>query len=87
MNRDIKALIAIYTILILVGWSIGLNYKYNKEVNSKLEAISMAIELNNANDKYIDMLQSMNDYADDLHLRIETLENQSQIIKDLRSSK
>ena len=57
------------------------------ERTAKIEAMKLYIELNNANDKYIDMLQSMNDYADDLHLRIETLENQSQIIKDLRSSK
>ena len=57
------------------------------ERTAKIEAMKLSIELNNANDKYIDMLQSMNDYADDLHLRIETLENQSQIIKDLRSSK
>lgn len=57
------------------------------ERTAKIEAMRLSIELNNANDKYIDMLQSMNDYADDLHLRIETLENQSQIIKDLRSSK
>ena len=57
------------------------------ERTAKIEAMKLYIELNNANDKYIDMLQSMNDYADDLHLRIETLENQSQIIKDLRSSR
>ena len=54
---------------------------------AKIEAMKLSVELNNANDKYIDMLQSMNNYADELHLRIETLENQSQIIKDLRSSK
>lgn len=57
------------------------------ERTAKIEAMRLYIELNNANDKYIDMLQSMNDYADELHLRIETLENQSQIIKDLRSSR
>lgn len=57
------------------------------ERTAKIEAMKLSIELNNTNDKYIDMLQSMNDYADDLHLRIETLENQSQIIKDLRSSR
>lgn len=57
------------------------------ERTAKIEAMKLYIELNNANDKYIDMLQSMNDYADELHLRIETLENQSQIIKDLRSSR
>lgn len=57
------------------------------ERTAKIEAMKLSIELNNTSDKYIDMLQSMNDYADDLHLRIETLENQSQIIKDLRSSR
>ena len=31
MNKDIKALLAIYTILILVGWNIGLKYDVKKE--------------------------------------------------------
>ncbi|MFA7084977.1 MAG: hypothetical protein WC141_10680 [Arcobacteraceae bacterium] len=57
------------------------------ERTAKIEAMKLSIELNDANDKYIDMLQSMNDYADELHNRIEVLENQSQIIKDLRSSR
>lgn len=30
MNKDIKALLAIYTILILVGWNIGLKYDVEK---------------------------------------------------------
>ena len=56
-------------------------------VDHWLEIVATKNKEINENDKYLDMLQSMNDYADDLHLRIETLENQSQIIKDLRSSR
>ena len=89
----------IFVGLVLVAICFGINnFQHNLELKkvhklveveriAKIEAMKLSIELSNANDKYIDMLQSMNDYADDLHLRIETLENQSQIIKDLRSSR
>ena len=101
MKNDIDNLFKELVIvgIIFMGICFGLqSLEHNQELKrvhklveveriAKIEAMKLSIELNNANDKYIDMLQSMNDYADDLHLRIETLENQSQIIKDLRSSK
>ena len=90
-------LIFVGLVLVAICFSLE-SYQNNQELKrihklveveriAKIEAMKLSIELSNANDKYIDMLQSMNDYADDLHLRIETLENQSQIIKDLRSSR
>ena len=39
------------------------------------------------NDSYVYMLNSMNEYADELEVKINVLENQNEIIKDLRSSK
>lgn len=84
MNKDIKALMAIYTILILTGWLIGLNYQLNKEINSKIEAMSIALELNKNNDEYIEMLNSMNRYTDKLETELHEYQN-NRLIKDLLS--
>ena len=87
MTKDIKALIAIYTILILVGWNIALNYEIKKEFNEKNEAMTYAIELNKMNDEYIVVLDSVNSYADELVIEIKALEDASQLIKDIRLSR
>ena len=84
MIKDIKALIAIYTILILVGWNIALNYEIKKEFNEKIEAMQFAIELNKMNDEYIIMLESMNSYADELVLENKAIEDANKMIKDIR---
>jgi hypothetical protein len=81
MSRDIKALMAIYTILILVGWNIGLKYDVEKEKVKKLEAMQVAINLNEVNDDYIVMLESMNRYADSLERDLE----QNKLLKDFLS--
>ena len=83
MIKDIKALIAIYTILILVGWNISLNYEIKKEFNEKIEAMQFAIELNKMNDEYIIMLDSMNEYADELVLKISGIHEDKKLLKDL----
>lgn len=84
MIKDIKALIAIYTILILVGWNIALSYEIKKEFNEKIEAMTYAIELNKMNDEYIIMLDSMNEYADELVLENKAIEDANKMIKDIR---
>lgn len=84
MTKDIKALIAIYTILILSGWNIALNYEIKKEFNDKIEAMTYAIELNKMNDEYIIMLDSMNEYADELVLENKAIEDANKMIKDIR---
>lgn len=84
MTKDIKALIAIYTILILVGWNIALSYEIKKEFNEKIEAMQFAIELNKMNDEYIVMLDRVNSYADELVLENKALEDASQLVKELR---
>lgn len=81
MNRDIKALMAIYTILILVGWNIGLKYEVEKEKVKKLEAMQVAINLNEINDSYIVMLESTNRYADSLEMDLE----HNKLLKDFLS--
>ena len=84
MTKDIKALIAIYTILILVGWNIALSYEIKKEFNEKIEAMQFAIELNKMNDEYIVMLDSLNSYADELVLENKAIEDANKMIKDIR---
>ena len=83
MIKDIKALIAIYTILILSGWNIFLSYEVKKEFNEKIEAMQFAIELNKTNDEYIIMLESMNSYADELVLEISGIYEDKKLLKDL----
>ena len=83
MTKDIKALIAIYTILILSGWNIALSYEIKKEFNEKIEAMTYAIELNKMNDEYIVMLDSMNEYADELVLEISGIYEDKKLLKDL----
>ena len=83
MTKDIKALIAIYTILILSGWNIALNYEIKKEFNEKIEAMTYAIELNKRNDEYIVMLDSVNSYADELVLEISGIYEDKKLLKDL----
>lgn len=84
MTKDIKALIAIYTISILVGWNIALNYEIKKEFNEKIEAMKIAIYLNEEANIYVEMLESMNSYADELVLENKALEDASQLVKELR---
>lgn len=87
MIKDIKALIAIYTILILSGWNIALSYEVKKEFNEKIEAMQFAIELNKTNDEYIVMLDSVNSYADELVLENKAIEDVNKMIKDIRLSR
>ena len=87
MIKDIKALIAIYTILILSGWNVALNYEIKKEFNEKIEAMQFAIELNKMNDEYIVMLDSVNSYADELVLENKAIEDVNKMIKDIRLSR
>ena len=87
MINDIKALIAIYTILILVGWNIALNYEIKKEFNEKIEAMQFAIELNKMNDEYIEMLEGVNNYADELVIENKAIEDVNKMIKDIRLSR
>ena len=87
MNKDIKALMAIYTILILVGWNIGLKYDVKKEEKKKIEAMKITIELNNTTESYIEMLHSMNRYADEVDNELKHIYHTQQLIKDLRFSR
>lgn len=87
MNKDIKALMAIYTILILMGWNIGLSHKVDKEFEEKIEAMSIAIELDNLNEDYIAMIEVINSERDELKNELKYIYDTQKLIKDLRFSK
>jgi len=78
MNKDIKALIAIYTILILTCWNIAINYKADKDVtelkSELLEVKKIAIEINTDKNEYITILQESRQHLnDELDLLTEEL--------------
>lgn len=87
MNRDIKALISIYLIIVLFCWIIGLKISHNKQVEKLnqdiLEVKKIALEVNKSNDEYISMLQSMNEYADSLESELEEYKYLEKLKKDL----
>lgn len=87
MTKDIKALIAIYIILILSGWNIFLSYEIKKEFNEKIEAMETAIYLNEEANIYVEMLEDMNSYADELILENKAIEDANKMIKDIRLSR
>ena len=57
------------------------------ERTAKIEAMKIAIELNNATESYIEMLHSMNRYADEVDNELKHIYHTQQLIKDLRFSR
>lgn len=88
MSKDIKALIAIYTILILSGWNIGLNYKSNKQLNNLqnevFEVKKITIEINTEKNEYIKILQESREY---LNNEIDLLNDEIKQYKQLERLK
>lgn len=94
MNKDLYIVAIIFATICFGILNIQHNLELKRvhslviaEQNSKIEAMKFALELNKSNDNYIYMLNSMNRYAEELEYRIETMEKQNEILKDLRSSK
>ena len=83
MSKDIKALLAIYTIIILIGWNIALSKKVDKEFEEKIEAMSIAIQLDDLNEDYISMIEVMNNERDELENELKYIYDTQKLIKDL----
>lgn len=86
MSKDIKALIAIYTILILSCWNIAIDYKSNKTVDQLkselLEVKKIAIEINTDKNEYITVLQESRQYLnDELDLLTEEIKQYKKLEK------
>ena len=87
MSKDIKALLAIYIIIILIGWNIALSKKVDKEFEEKIEAMSIAIQLDDLNEDYISMIEVMNNERDELENELKYIYDTQKLIKDLRFSR
>ena len=87
MNKDIRALIAIYTILILTGWIIGLKHQLNQSHEEKIEIMKIALENNRLNQDYILLLQEsreqLNAAVDNQNLELEEYRYLEKLKKDL----
>lgn len=80
MTKDIKALIAIYTVLILSGWLIGINHQLKQQQLQKLEVMKIAIENDRLNKEYILLLQESRDY---LNEALDQKDSELEEFKDL----
>ena len=87
MNKDIKALISIYTILILIGWNVALNHKVEKEQQEKIEAMKLAIDINNTLEIHREMNLSLNVEIDSLMNELNEFKDLKKLKKDLDRSR
>lgn len=87
MNKDIKPLIVIYTILILTGWIIGLKHQLNQSHKEKIEIMKIALENNRLNQDYILLLEEsreqLNAAVDNQNLELEEYRYLEKFKKDL----
>lgn len=88
MNKDIKALIAIYTILILIGWNIGLKHELNKSHKEKIEIMKIALQNDKLNQEYILILQEsreqLNQELENQELTLQEYKSFDKILKEIR---
>lgn len=88
MNKDIKALLGIYTILILIGWNIGLSHKVEKEQKEKIEVMKVALKNDALNKEYISILQQsreeLNSELDNSYSELQDYKYLEKIKKELR---
>lgn len=92
MTKDIKPLIAIYTILILSCWNIAISYKTTKQLTELkqevLQVKKIAIDINTEKSEYIDLIQESREYLNNeidlLNDEIKQYKTIEKLTKDLR---
>lgn len=92
MIKDIKPLIAIYTILILSCWNIAISYKTTKQLTELkqevLQVKKITVEINTEKNEYIKILQESREYLNNeidlLNDEIKQYKAIEKITKDLR---
>ena len=92
MTKDIKPLIAIYTILILSCWNMAISYKATKQLTELkqevLQVKKIAIDINTEKSEYIALLQEsrayLNNEIDLLNDEIKQYKAIEKLTKDLR---
>ena len=92
MTKDIKPLIAIYTILILSCWNMAISYKATKQLTELkqevLQVKKITVEINTEKNEYIKILQEsrayLNNEIDLLNDEIKQYKAIEKLTKDLR---
>ena len=83
IDKDLMNVLLIYIAIVLTTWALINNHQKNKIIEkldkSLFQAKSIAVQVYNQNNIYIEMVASLNDHIDGLEFRIETLENQNKI--------
>lgn len=92
MNKDIRAILSIYTILILSCWNIAISYKTTKQLTELkqevLQVKKITIEINTEKNEYIKILQESREYLNNeidlLNDEIKQYKSLEKLTKDLR---
>ena len=92
MNKDIRAILSIYTILILSCWNIAISYKTTKQLTELkqevLQVKKITIEINTEKSEYIKILQESREYLNNeidlLNDEIKQYKSLEKLTKDLR---
>ena len=92
MTKDIKPLIAIYTILILSCWNMAISYKATKQLTELKQEVfevkKITVEINTEKNEYIKILQEsrayLNNEIDLLNDEIKQYKAIEKLTKDLR---
>lgn len=83
-NKDLFIVSLLFT-LIISSYSLINSYISNDRLKQQLDIASKSlIELDALNAQYILMLNSMNNYADELEYQIKDMQNKDKLLKDLR---
>lgn len=83
-NNDLKILGLVYAITVLVMWLFILHNNVKKEFREKIEAMSIAIQLDDLNEDYIATIEQMNKERDMLEDELKYIYDSQMLIKDLR---
>ncbi len=87
-DRDLLDIAIVFIFIILISWIIGLKIEIRKSYDEKIEIMKIALENDRLNREYIDVLiesrEQLNKALDGCDNRNKQLEDQSEILKDLR---
>lgn len=86
-KNEMVVVSTIYILIIVLFMLVTQMKETEREEAAKLEAMSIAIDLNKSNNEYIVMLDSMNNYADTLEKEIKEYEYIERLKKDLDRSR
>ena len=92
MNKDIKAILSIYIIVILTVWITCLSWETSKQVqqlrDEVLQVKKITIEINTEKNEYIKILQESREYLNNeidlLNDEIKQYKSLEKLTKDLR---